>query len=282
MQRRTEKPSLEEFYGTAPLSDAEEELENQETYMREAASANSSAVEHAVAQLNVLFRNEHLQRAAASQTSFSALSSGDLATESVSPSPTVSFSSVAVRPAAAEPRKRPAAAVDGQTSGAQKKMYLSELEPVSHFSEHRDERNQRWVQDRCVVCPDVPSDATLSCPSCFTVLCWECQQHARYREQFRALFVTNCRVEHSRVLRYRVERGKKRRQLKQPGSCEQPTMITGEGPLSSSSAVMSFSSPVDPSRLSLVEQQQHAHAQAHATLIGKSLYSLSVSSSSSS
>lgn len=37
------------------------------------------------------------------------------------------------------------------------------------------------------------SDALLSCPLCFTTLCIDCQQHAVYDNQFRAMFVMNCR-----------------------------------------------------------------------------------------
>ena len=37
------------------------------------------------------------------------------------------------------------------------------------------------------------SDAILSCPLCFTTLCIDCQQHDTYDNQFRAMFVMNCR-----------------------------------------------------------------------------------------
>lgn len=38
------------------------------------------------------------------------------------------------------------------------------------------------------------SDALLSCPSCFTTLCIDCQQHERIPNQYRAMFVQNCKV----------------------------------------------------------------------------------------
>ncbi|CAM9372763.1 unnamed protein product [Discosporangium mesarthrocarpum] len=38
------------------------------------------------------------------------------------------------------------------------------------------------------------TDAQLSCPLCFTILCLECQRHTRYHTQFRAVFVRNVRV----------------------------------------------------------------------------------------
>ena len=36
------------------------------------------------------------------------------------------------------------------------------------------------------------TDAILSCPGCFTTCCIDCQQH-EYKDQYRAMFVTNCR-----------------------------------------------------------------------------------------
>lgn len=38
------------------------------------------------------------------------------------------------------------------------------------------------------------SDAILSCPCCFTTVCMDCQQHERYKNQYRAMFVMNIGV----------------------------------------------------------------------------------------
>jgi hypothetical protein len=35
------------------------------------------------------------------------------------------------------------------------------------------------------------SDAVLSCPCCFNIVCLDCQQHERFADQFRAMFVLN-------------------------------------------------------------------------------------------
>lgn len=35
------------------------------------------------------------------------------------------------------------------------------------------------------------SDAVLSCPCCFAIVCMDCQQHERYENQYRAMFVMN-------------------------------------------------------------------------------------------
>ncbi|KAJ0970045.1 hypothetical protein J5N97_022922 [Dioscorea zingiberensis] len=43
------------------------------------------------------------------------------------------------------------------------------------------------------------SDAVLSCPACFTTLCLDCQRHAEYVTQFRAMFVTNCEIKSDKL-----------------------------------------------------------------------------------
>ncbi|KAI8927658.1 E2F-associated phosphoprotein [Entophlyctis helioformis] len=46
------------------------------------------------------------------------------------------------------------------------------------------------------------SDAVLSCPMCFTPICYDCQRHETYKTQFRAMFVSNVSVSYGEVLRY--------------------------------------------------------------------------------
>lgn len=46
------------------------------------------------------------------------------------------------------------------------------------------------------------SDAILSCPACMTTLCIDCQRHELYKNQYRAMFVMNCKVVEDEVLRY--------------------------------------------------------------------------------
>lgn len=46
------------------------------------------------------------------------------------------------------------------------------------------------------------SDAILSCPACMTTLCIDCQRHDLYKNQYRAMFVMNCKVVEDEVLRY--------------------------------------------------------------------------------
>jgi hypothetical protein len=46
------------------------------------------------------------------------------------------------------------------------------------------------------------SDAVLSCPCCFTIVCMDCQRHKRYENQFRAMFVMSITVDWNKRLVY--------------------------------------------------------------------------------
>jgi len=46
------------------------------------------------------------------------------------------------------------------------------------------------------------SDAVLNCPGCMTLLTMDCQRHDKYHHQYRAMFVSNCTVDRTEVLRY--------------------------------------------------------------------------------
>lgn len=46
------------------------------------------------------------------------------------------------------------------------------------------------------------SDAVLSCPCCFSIVCMDCQKHERYTNQWRAMFVMNIGVDWNRNLVY--------------------------------------------------------------------------------
>lgn len=64
-----------------------------------------------------------------------------------------------------------------------------------------DDKDEQWVSkqidnDSSRNTADVPldekTDAILTCPMCFTTLCFSCQRHEKYANQFRAMFVRNC------------------------------------------------------------------------------------------
>ncbi|KAI9030684.1 E2F-associated phosphoprotein [Phycomyces nitens] len=56
------------------------------------------------------------------------------------------------------------------------------------------------------------TDALLTCPLCFSPLCYSCQRHDIYPNQFRAMFVENCKV--IKTERYRTSAGKNRKKKK--------------------------------------------------------------------
>lgn len=75
------------------------------------------------------------------------------------------------------------------------------------FDQHADERDAKYAaglddKRRAALqatnddLPPFVSDAVLSCPNCFTVMCRDCQQHDRYHDQYRAMFVENCIIDH--------------------------------------------------------------------------------------
>ena len=53
-----------------------------------------------------------------------------------------------------------------------------------------DDKDERWMTK---MRRGRRSDAIRSCPACLTTVCIDCQQHAQYEGQFRAVFVMNCR-----------------------------------------------------------------------------------------
>jgi hypothetical protein len=46
------------------------------------------------------------------------------------------------------------------------------------------------------------SDAVLSCPACFNIVCMDCQRHEKYADQFRAMFVMGIVVHWQSLLMY--------------------------------------------------------------------------------
>lgn len=53
---------------------------------------------------------------------------------------------------------------------------------------------KRYALEQAKLMKPRSSDAILSCPCCFTIVCMDCQRHERYKNQFRAMFVMNIGV----------------------------------------------------------------------------------------
>lgn len=72
-----------------------------------------------------------------------------------------------------------------------------------YYDEHEDDQDEAFViQQQQMDSKNMNSDAILSCPCCLTTLCRDCQQHERYKDQFRAMFVMNIAVQWNRALLY--------------------------------------------------------------------------------
>ncbi len=70
-----------------------------------------------------------------------------------------------------------------------------------YFDAEGDEKNQRWMEKKeMYYCRKNRkdgrrgTDAVLSCPLCFSILCVDCQRHDRFKTQYRAMFASNCKV----------------------------------------------------------------------------------------
>lgn len=94
-------------------------------------------------------------------------------------------------------------------------------EEVLYYNEHMDEDDEEWVyrhlrggttstsdHDSAEHRNKRSSDATLSCPCCFTTVCMDCQQHVKYKNQYRAMFVMNIEVQWEKTYIYDDEEQK--------------------------------------------------------------------------
>lgn len=59
------------------------------------------------------------------------------------------------------------------------------------------------------------SDAILSCPCCFQIVCMDCQRHEKYTNQYRAMFVMNIGVDWNHVLDYSDHKQKQQQELEE-------------------------------------------------------------------
>ncbi|KAI8147370.1 E2F-associated phosphoprotein-domain-containing protein [Fennellomyces sp. T-0311] len=80
------------------------------------------------------------------------------------------------------------------------------------YDPQMDDQDEAWVikQIQKAAPPEkrneTSTDAILTCPLCFSTLCYNCQRHEKYQNQYRAMFVTNCRVIKTERYRYKDRR----------------------------------------------------------------------------
>eukprot|EP01134_Creolimax_fragrantissima_P002565 CFRG2565T1 len=65
---------------------------------------------------------------------------------------------------------------------------------VSAKLNEEDDPERKVSNDRKNARPMFESDGILSCPCCMTMLCLDSQRHEKYTQQYRAMFVMNCKV----------------------------------------------------------------------------------------
>ena len=97
---------------------------------------------------------------------------------------------------------------DESDGSAESERQLTQ-EQADLYGEELDAEDEVWVAKQR---SGRKSDAHLSCPSCLCTLCIDCQRHAKQENQWRAVFVTNCRVDSTRVEPVKAPaQGKRRR-----------------------------------------------------------------------
>lgn len=70
---------------------------------------------------------------------------------------------------------------------------FGEVDPL--YDEDADSEDETWVRDKLLGgCEAEDVTASVSCPRCFALLSMQVQQHVHYEGQFRAVFVSNCKV----------------------------------------------------------------------------------------
>jgi hypothetical protein len=69
-------------------------------------------------------------------------------------------------------------------------------------SKNSNQNLPRKQRQRLLLYKPRNSDAVLSCPCCFNIVCMDCQRHTRYPNQFRAIFVMGITVDWHKVLVY--------------------------------------------------------------------------------
>ncbi|VDD87166.1 unnamed protein product [Enterobius vermicularis] len=112
------------------------------------------------------------------------------------------------------------------------------------YDPEEDEDNEHWVQqhrERLKIIPpsagdadggcksgtedycSYQTDAVLSCPACMSLLTRDCQRHEFYKNQYRAIFVENCKVVTDKLLFLpQQDQKKKRRRSKKDDKGPKP------------------------------------------------------------
>lgn len=124
---------------------------------------------------------------------------------------------------------------DMVTQGDAKKKQKTQQKQLTNdellYDPDMDDDDERWVEqqrrsyqprtDSNRPKPLPTSDAVLDCPACMTTLCLDCQRHDVYNNQYRAMFVRNCKVDTTEVLKYPKASKRSRKRKKNSQSSEE-------------------------------------------------------------
>ena len=99
-------------------------------------------------------------------------------------------------------------------SGGGEGTEMSDAAIIASADESKEQSQRAPARDRAGARPAPPdmskvmmlkprnSDAVLSCPCCFTIVCMDCQRHVKYTNQYRAMFVMHIGVAWHKRLRW--------------------------------------------------------------------------------
>lgn len=121
--------------------------------------------------------------------------------------------------------KVPSEASTSQTQAEKQKAINDDL----LYDPDMDDDDERWVnakrrsymfpsekkEDNVKLKPLPNSDAVLNCPACLSLLCLDCQRHDIYKNQYRAMFVSNCKVVSDEVLKYPHKKKRSKKHLEE-------------------------------------------------------------------
>ncbi|KAL9261108.1 E2F-associated phosphoprotein-like protein [Drosera capensis] len=113
-----------------------------------------------------------------------------------------------------------------------------------------DDKDEIWVSSKR---KGQYSDAVLSCPACFTTLCFECQRHDVYLTQYRAIFVVNCKITNKQVLPQTSSSQKRKRQ----GTKRQPA--PAEGSSQTDAAIRQVCCDVCSTDVGVIDEEEVYH-----------------------
>ncbi|GAB2275301.1 hypothetical protein Dimus_010062 [Dionaea muscipula] len=99
------------------------------------------------------------------------------------------------------------------------------------YDSELDDKDDLWVSSKR---RGRYSDSVLSCPACFTTLCFDCQRHETYLTQYRAMFVVNCKIKNEQV----VPRGSSHKRKRQGKEGEESEPSEGSSSHTTTGAVI--------------------------------------------